>query len=286
MHALVKRPQMILRLLFFGLFALLMAPFALAQTVIDNWAVIGADVIAIDNVDAGFGVGTAGASVIDTGSSGNNILGNERDVFVQILDSGNPGSRASARVPENGQLAVSVDSDVTGQVYITWDGVDGNPNPVDSGGVDVDGLCGIQSTGCVNLLSQDAFLIDVDFTNRTGNIFIFVWSNGIRSAAVQPITTDTIETLPFNNFSPPIDLANVGAVQLVINMTKKIDSWDIDLNAFRTQVGADADNDNISDANDNCPVTPNPNQEDGDGDGVGDACDNCLINANPDQEDG
>ncbi len=36
---------------------------------------------------------------------------------------------------------------------------------------------------------------------------------------------------------------------------------------------------------DNCPLTPNPDQIDADGDGDGDACDNCPTVANPDQAD-
>jgi hypothetical protein len=46
----------------------------------------------------------------------------------------------------------------------------------------------------------------------------------------------------------------------------------------------DEDEDGIPDSEDNCPLTPNPNQEDADGDGAGDACDNCRL-ANPDQRD-
>ncbi len=47
----------------------------------------------------------------------------------------------------------------------------------------------------------------------------------------------------------------------------------------------DSDGDGVCDEDDNCPTTPNPNQEDADGDGVGDACDNCPDVANADQAD-
>jgi len=47
----------------------------------------------------------------------------------------------------------------------------------------------------------------------------------------------------------------------------------------------DSDNDGVCDEDDNCPATPNPNQEDQDGDGVGDVCDNCVDVFNPGQED-
>jgi len=47
----------------------------------------------------------------------------------------------------------------------------------------------------------------------------------------------------------------------------------------------DDDNDGIINSNDNCPNTPNPDQDDTDGDGVGDACDNCPNQSNPSQTD-
>jgi hypothetical protein len=46
----------------------------------------------------------------------------------------------------------------------------------------------------------------------------------------------------------------------------------------------DEDDDGIPDSSDNCPLTPNPSQDDADADGAGDACDNCPV-ANPDQRD-
>ncbi|MEM7244783.1 MAG: thrombospondin type 3 repeat-containing protein, partial [Acidobacteriota bacterium] len=61
----------------------------------------------------------------------------------------------------------------------------------------------------------------------------------------------------------------------------------------------DVDMDGIPDAQDNCPLTPNPGQADSDGDGTGDACqtdadgdgvddatDNCPTVFNPTQDDG
>jgi hypothetical protein len=47
----------------------------------------------------------------------------------------------------------------------------------------------------------------------------------------------------------------------------------------------DADGDGIPDAEDNCPSTFNPNQENYDEDEVGNACDNCWYASNPNQED-
>jgi hypothetical protein len=48
----------------------------------------------------------------------------------------------------------------------------------------------------------------------------------------------------------------------------------------------DSDEDGVLDPFDNCPMVPNPGQEDaGDGDGVGDACDNCPTAVNPGQQD-
>ncbi|MBP7450747.1 MAG: putative metal-binding motif-containing protein [Flavobacteriales bacterium] len=44
------------------------------------------------------------------------------------------------------------------------------------------------------------------------------------------------------------------------------------------EVLTDSDGDGVDDAVDNCPTTPNADQDDTDGDGVGDACDGCPFN--------
>lgn len=67
-----------------------------------------------------------------------------------------------------------------------------------------------------------------------------------------------------------------------------------DIGAFEVQL--DTDNDGVPDSTDNCPITPNPNQENNDGDAQGDVCDadddndgvsdttdNCQFATNADQ---
>ena len=44
----------------------------------------------------------------------------------------------------------------------------------------------------------------------------------------------------------------------------------------------DTDDDGVCDGEDNCPNTPNPDQEDADGDGLGDACDTCPYDPDND----
>jgi hypothetical protein len=61
------------------------------------------------------------------------------------------------------------------------------------------------------------------------------------------------------------------------------------LSSFVAGVPLDSDDDGVPDhfrgERDNCPTTPNPDQQNSDSDTHGDACDNCAIAANQDQAD-
>jgi hypothetical protein len=46
----------------------------------------------------------------------------------------------------------------------------------------------------------------------------------------------------------------------------------------------DSDGDGVCDADDNCPLTPNPDQADSDGDGIGDACDTLVCDVDNDND--
>ncbi|MBI5525892.1 MAG: putative Ig domain-containing protein, partial [Deltaproteobacteria bacterium] len=68
-----------------------------------------------------------------------------------------------------------------------------------------------------------------------------------------------------------------------------LDEWVNDFGGWYVDdvlVTDDFDGDGIKNDTDNCPMVPNPGQEDADSDGVGDACDNCGDEPNPGQADG
>jgi hypothetical protein len=71
-----------------------------------------------------------------------------------------------------------------------------------------------------------------------------------------------------------------------IDGTITLISDSVDLNQPSAIIAvADADDDGIPDAIDNCPAIANLDQRDQDGDGIGNVCDNCQTVANPGQED-
>jgi Thrombospondin type 3 repeat len=115
-----------------------------------------------------------------------------------------------------------------------------------------------------------------------GNFDIFLYR--ISDGTTYQVTTDV-----HDQFLPDLfrnDLA------FVHHTTQGEDTGDIHLVRFHFEPdvpcglqGADGDGDGVCGADDNCPGTFNPGQEDADGDGVGDACDNCGIVANGDQRD-
>jgi len=79
----------------------------------------------------------------------------------------------------------------------------------------------------------------------------------------------------------PADIAPLPGGNGVVN----VDDLLAVINAWGACPVADIDGDGVSDQQDNCPNTPNPDQIDSDNDGRGDACDNCPFHVNINQSD-
>ena len=77
---------------------------------------------------------------------------------------------------------------------------------------------------------------------------------------------------------PAIGQSGFSDVTIVLN-DRSGEANAITTEPFRfTVTENDADNDGLANGIDNCPMVPNPDQEDGDGDGYGDACARIFLN--------
>lgn len=165
-------------------------------------------------------------------------LGVERDLFVSKT-AGAEDERYRARVNPIGETKLRIDADaqVTGSTFVTWDGVDGNPNPFT--GIDYDGL------GGVNLIAgATAFEIVVSFSDIGGDIKFSVFENTGNSAADVatatlsipggiPADTPTAFQLPFADFTGTTSaLSDAGAILMEVQNPNG--AWDINIQSVQT----------------------------------------------------
>jgi len=102
---------------------------------------------------------------------------------------------------------------------------------------------------------------------------------------------DAIDIACADDAPPSCDYGDVAAYETSETLCDGIDndcdgttdegSPDTDLDGQADCVDDDDDDDGVDDATDNCPSTPNPQQEDVDEDGVGDACDGTAPTLTP-----
>lgn len=176
-------------------------------------------------------------------------LGSERDLFVnKTFGLGGGGTDVTANVnPANLDLLRMTIGDARGSTYVTWDGVDGNPDPFT--GVDYDGLGGIDFSGAENLE------IIVTFSDLGGPVRFKFWDANDPSGNTFAETTFTVPGLipsgssvllsqAFSSFSPTggsLDsiLDSVGAIQMWIDATAvPQEGWDMRLDLVQTTMRA------------------------------------------------
>jgi len=98
---------------------------------------------------------------------------------------------------------------------------------------------------------------------------------------------------PSNRGSTVTWCSEPGAIYLILvsGFSANTGNFDLSISDDGMECGmptveCDADGDGVTNEEDNCPDTPNPDQENNDGDEFGDACDNAPQDDNPNQADG
>jgi hypothetical protein len=156
----------------------------------------------------------AGASLFqEIQTQAGESIGGYRDLFIQTDQAISFNDKGEAAVVSNeGQVQISNSGNSSINVAITWDGQDNsaNVNTTGLGGVDLtDG--GLNSSLGLNLLRTDH---DV-------NLEIKLWDMSGAQGSVTTIfssaLTDQQVFLGFDGISSPVDLANIGAIQLLIS---------------------------------------------------------------------
>lgn len=165
-------------------------------------------------------------------------LGNERDLFVHKV-SGADDERLRARVNPLGSTKLRIDSDseVLGSVFVTWDGIDGNPNPFT--GIDFDGLGGVDLTAGAN-----AFEVVVSFSDIGGPAYFSIYestANNLSAVATATlnipggiaVSTPTPLMLPFSSFTGTTSaLSDAGAI--VMEIRDANGGWDMNVLSVST----------------------------------------------------
>ncbi|MEP3837558.1 MAG: cadherin repeat domain-containing protein, partial [Algibacter sp.] len=148
----------------------------------------------------------------------------------------------------------------------------------------------------VNVVENETFVYDVDATDVEDDAagldltYSISTTDGIDGAFFDIVSNTGVVTFKVApDFENPQDYGGNNGYNLRVLITDSEGEQvfqNITVNVTDAIEIVDTDGDGISDANDNCPETPNPDQADNDGDGTGDICDDDDDNDDiPDVDD-
>lgn len=194
------------------------------------------------------GVGLSSSVV----SAGGDILGTERDLFVELLSNGGVATREASIGVGGGVLDFSVDTLATGTGTVQWDGVDGSStlDPTGLGGVDLTAGGTLFGFSVTTLFSDAGYEFLVGAYTDANNWTEISFS---ASAVVAPSTS----FIPFSGFINPalcgavnpapgvnsitcapgnnvVDFTNLGALEFVIDPNGGSTSIDLTLDQITT----------------------------------------------------
>lgn len=139
-------------------------------------------------------------------------IGGYRDMFISTASPISFNDNGQATVVSNlGEVQVSNTGNASIVVEFTWDGMDNSPD------VDTDGLGGIDLTmGGLN----DGILVGNTRTDLDVSLQFNIWdtsgATGSVSTTFQQDTNGEDVFLAYDQLNNPIDLTNIGAIQLVV----------------------------------------------------------------------
>ncbi|RMF93607.1 MAG: PEP-CTERM sorting domain-containing protein [Candidatus Schekmanbacteria bacterium] len=159
--------------------------------------------------------GTQSSSV--TSTSGD-ILGNERDMTVQLISGA--GVTVEADLGGFSVLDQSQNASSTASTTLTWDGIDNSPslNPTGLGGIDITEGNNNNGVSLTVLFDDLPATIDISIYTDASN-----WSKYTINLPGGIYTTPQTYTALFSNFiiqsGSGADFSNVGAIEVFINGT-------------------------------------------------------------------
>ena len=276
---------------------------------------IGGNIIGPDITGSGATV-TNGDGVFVSASSPNNIIGpgnviSDGVTGVHFSGSASPGNAVKGNfigtdltgttgVPNTGS-GVFFESSASGNTV-------GGTNPGDGNVIAFNGAQGVLVSGAAvtgnairgNSIHDNTSALEID--NASGGntelavpTILYATVNGVGGTAcancVVEIFSDDASDAEFYEGSTLADgsgeyllLANIAGPNVTATNTNAGGNTS-ELSAVKAGLDPDTDSDGVANAFDNCPATPNSDQNDADGDGDGNACDNCPTTPNANQDD-